>query len=445
MEHTPLYSALLHHRELGRASFHTPGHKGNPLALPQDLLSLDFTELPDTDSLFEADGVIAQAEQHAAQVFGTNATLFSAGGCTLCIQAMLRLCSMNNKRAVVVSRVLHRSAVNAMALLDLTPVWLMPKQSAGEGLPGRITPESVRAALEQNPDAAAVYLTSPDYFGVVSPIQEIAEVCRSFQVPLLVDNAHGAHLWYTSLPHPLTQGATMTADSPHKTLPVLTGGAWLQISEERFVADAKQAMALFGSTSPSYPVMASLDRAVHWLETEGKTAYAALEQTVSNLRVFARSLGYTLPLGPCDPTRLSLCTRQLGISGVELAECFRKHGVEPEHWDDEAVVLIATPWNTPSDFERLRTAMEAGIHLPKTTVLPHPPLPALPEMVCSPREAMFAPQERILLKDSIGRIAADTACPCPPGIPVVMPGERITAEAVSFLERYGFLDVKVVK
>lgn len=445
MNNTPLYDALCQHRDLHRASFHTPGHKSNPSAFPQDLLQLDFTELPDTDSLYEAEGAILQAERHAAEVLGTKRTVFSSGGCTLCIQAMLRLVSMGGKRKVILSRVLHRSAVNTLALLDLEPVWLSPEQDAGAGLPGRVQPEDVAAALAAHPDAAAVYVTSPDYFGVLAPIGEIAAECRKYDVPLIVDNAHGAHLFYTSQPHPITLGAAMTADSPHKTLPVTTGGAWLQIKDDRFLEEAKNAMALFGSTSPSYVTMTTLDLCAAWLEQHGKEAYAKLEQTTAELKKTALALGYTLPLGAVDPTRLSLGTGALGINGNALAECFRASGVEPEHWDDENVVLIATPFNTEEDFAKLRRAMEQGVLLPKTTAEPHPPLPALPEIVCSPREAVFAPWEIVPLTEAVGRIAAEAACPCPPGVPVVMPGERITKEITVFLQRYGFSTAKVIK
>ncbi|MDD5953050.1 MAG: DegT/DnrJ/EryC1/StrS family aminotransferase [Oscillospiraceae bacterium] len=445
MEQTPLVNALRRHQAKRQAAFHTPGHKGNPSALPKDLLSLDFTELPDTDSLFEASGPILAAERHAAKVLGTHRTLFSAGGCTLCIQAMLRLVSMHEKRKIIASRVLHRSAVNTMALLDLEPVWLMPTPNAGPGVPGRVTAQTVAQALQAHPDAGAVYLTSPDYFGVLSPIQEIAAVCRQFSVPLLVDNAHGAHLFYTSQPHPLTAGAAMTADSPHKTLPVLTGGAWLHLSDDRFDDSAKDAMALFGSTSPSYPIMASLDLCADWLSRHGKEAYPVLEQQVAALKEKARALGYTLPQGDCDPTRLSLGTGQLSLDGVALAQQFRQNGVEPEHWDSDNIVFIATPWNTPEELDRLSLAMERAAQTSPAPRKTHPPLPSLPKAVLSPRQAMFAPWEVVPLSQAVGRIASDAACPCPPGVPVVMPGERITEEITSFLHRYGFLTAKVVK
>lgn len=439
----PLYEALLRHRELQRASFHTPGHKSAPGALPSDLFALDYTELPDTDSLYESSGAIWEAEQEAARLFGVERTLISSGGCTLCIQAMLRLAAPDGG-TVIAGRVLHRSAVNAMALLGIRPVWAFPSRSAGPDLPGRVTTAEIGRALQDHPDAKAVYLTSPDYYGVLSDIPGIAALCREHGVPLLVDNAHGAHLKFLKQDlHPASLGASMTACSAHKTLPVLTGGAWLNIAEKAYADGAKAAMALFGSTSPSYPIMASLDLARDWLERCGTETYARLEEQVAGLRKLSLSRGITVPEGSCDPTRLSLRTASIGLTGREAADHFRRCGVEPEYADGAYLVLIPTPFNSPEDFERLR---EAILTLPTKAPLEDSLfLPAPPPVCCSPREAVLAQCEEIPLKDAAGRIAAESACPCPPGIPVVMPGEKITEESREFLLRYGFFSIKVLK
>lgn len=253
----PLYDALVHHRNLGRASFHTPGHKNNPEALPQDLYSLDFTELPDTDSLFDASGPIMQAEKLASEFFGTARTCFSAGGCTLCIQAMFRL-ALPEGGKVLCSRVIHRSAVNAMAL--------------------------------------------------------------------------------------------------------------------------------FGSTSPSYPVMASLDCARAWLQAN-PNAFLPLQEKVAEIKKLAQRRGIALPAGKGDPARITLNTASIGLHGTEAAELFRKAGVEPEYADADYVVLIATPFNTEKDFMRLKSAIE---NLPCGRPLPaHPSLPALPPVKEGLREAVL--------------------------------------------------------
>ena len=425
---TPLYTALLQHKALNRASFHTPGHKNNSFSLPQDLLSLDFTELPDTDSLFEADGPILEAEQLAAKLFGAARTCISAGGCTLCIQAMFRLAAPNGG-TVVCSRVVHRSAVNTMALLDLQPVWAMPAD--------------LISTIEKHTDAKAVYVTSPNYYGELLDIPAIAATCKKWNIPLLVDNAHGTHLMFTQPKlHPLALGASMTACSAHKTLNVLTGGAWLNIADERFAADAKAAMALFGSTSPNYPVMASLDLARAWLETH-KDQYGDLQKRVSEIKETAAQCGLAEQTGLTDPTRITLNTASIGLSGTAAAEIFRGAGVEPEFADAAHVVLIATPFNTESDFSRLADAIEL---LPVRQPLPvHPALPPLPLVKTSLRSAVFALSEAVTLEHAVGRIAAEAACPCPPGVPVVMPGEEVTKEIVEFLRGYGFFSIKVLK
>jgi len=426
--HTPLYTALLRHKEQDRASFHTPGHKNNPSALPSDLLSLDFTELPDTDSLFEAGGPILEAEQLTAKLFGAERSCISAGGCTLCIQAMLRL-AVPNGGTVICSRVVHRSAVNTMALLDLQPVWAMPKDLV--------------TVIGLHPEAKAVYVTSPNYYGEILDIPAIAQACRQYDIPLLVDNAHGAHLMFTEPKlHPLALGASMTACSAHKTLNVLTGGAWLNIADKRFVEGAKDAMALFGSTSPNYAVMASLDLCRAWLETH-KNAYAELQKQVTALKEIAAGCGIAMPTGLTDPTRLTLNTGSIGMSGTAAAEIFRGAGVEPEYADGTHLVLIATPFNTEADFTRLSDAITM---LPVRTPLPEgEPLPPLPPVKTSLRTAMFAPWETVSLEVAEGRISGAAACPCPPGVPIVMPGEEITKEAIDFLHRYGFFSAKVLK
>ncbi len=424
----PLYDALLRHRQLGRASFHTPGHKNNLEALPQDLLSLDYTELPDTDSLFEADGAIWEAERLAAKLFGAERTCISAGGCTLCIQAMFRLAAPNGGK-VICARTVHRSAVNTMALLDLQPVWAMPEDLVTE--------------IGRNPDAKAVYVTSPNYYGQLLDIPALAGACREHGIPLLVDNAHGTHLMFTEPKlHPLALGASMTACSAHKTLNVLTGGAWLNIADSRFADGAKDAMALFGSTSPNYAIMASLDLARAWLEVH-KGEYKKLQNRAAGIKEAAKEHGIGLPGGLTDPTRITLNTGTIGLTGTSAAEIFRGAGAEPEYADARHVVFIATPFNEEADFVRLEDALDV---LPVRDPLPElPALPPLPPVRTTLREALFAPSQAVPLNKAVGKIAAEAACPCPPGVPIVMPGEEVTEEAVDFLRGYGFFTIKVLK
>lgn len=440
---TPLYSALLAHQKKKRSSFHTPGHKNSKKIFQNDLYELDYTELPDTDSLFEAEGCILKAEEAAAKAFFSLLCVLSAGGCTMCIQAMFRLAAPNGGK-MVCGRVIHRCAVNTMALLGIDPVWVMPEPNAGEGLAGRVTPDGVRRALEDTPEAKGVYLTSPDYYGVISDIQGIAGVCKEYGVPLLVDNAHGAHLGYLRENlHPIHLGASMAACSAHKTLPVLTGGAWLQINDSRYLDGVKEAMNLFGSTSPSYPVMASLDLCRAWLQEEGKAAFEKLEARVVPIKKLIQEKGMALPAGVVDPVRITLNTARIGLKGQQAAQWLREYGVEPEYADDGFVVLIPTPFNTEEDFQRVEGAIKA---MPVAAPLSiERRIPPVPERAVSPRQAVLSPSEEVPMAQAVGRIAAQAACPCPPGVPVVMPGEVITEKAAEFLIRYGFSSAKVLK
>lgn len=447
---SPILNAITEHNKKERSAFHMPAHKGGAgcLAPLAAALKLDVTEIPDTGSLFDGEGATAEAEILAAGLFGTAGSFMSAGGCTLCIQAMLRLAAPEGGK-IICGRVIHRSASNAMALLGLDPVWVMPDNSAGAGFAGRITAGGVSAALQKNPDAKAVYITSPDYFGVMSDIAAISKEAGKFGVPVLVDNAHGAHLKFidNSL-SPLTRGAAMSADSAHKTLPVLTGGAWLKIADEKYLPGARDALALFGSTSPSYLIMLSLDLCRAWLSECGAEELIKLAIKVEELKELARNIGLVLPKGECDPLRIAFNPELSGLSGEKAGELFRESKIEPEYAGPGGVILIPSPFNTGKDFDRLRVAMgDLSGHMKKdkkpfkAMALPQSP----PEAVLSPRMALTAEKCIVPVKKSAGRIAVQAVCPCPPAIPLVLPGEKITDDAAELLYEYGIINITVVK
>mgnify|MGYP002581250596 CR=1 FL=1 len=418
---SPLYNALIKHEKLNRASFHTPGHKSSGIINP-NLLNLDFTELPDTDALFEANGVILECEKNLARLFGATRTLISAGGCSLAIMTMIRLATKNGGK-LLCGRNIHRSAVNAMTLLGIEPIWISPINNGF--FTGRIDAGEVRKALSENSDICGCYITSPTYYGEISDIHAISEVCREYDIPLLVDNAHGSHLKFLSRNiHPITLGASMTACSVHKTLPVLTGGALLNISDSRFIEGAKEAMSLFASTSPSYPIMASIDLCSDYI-SKNPDIYKRLEPIISDIKSTADSIGIIQPKEICDPLRLALNTSSIGISGESAGEFFRSMGVEPEFADKENVVFICTPFNSKEDFSRLKNSILALPSLEKDFIAEEKRKTSLPKRVMSLREAVLGKSEFVPKERAVGRISADTACPCPPGIPVYMPGELI--------------------
>ena len=447
--YAPLYASLLEYARENPARFHMPGHKGGELSplygVFGDSLNFDVTELPETDSLFEDNGAILEAERLAAREYGARDTLFSAGGSTLCIQAMLRLVSKEGGK-IICARNIHRAAANAMALLGLEPVWVWPRPFENSGLPGEILPEDIEAAADANGDAAAVFLTSPDYYGVMSDIAGISAVCRKHNIPLLVDNAHGAHLSCLEGPlHPIAQGADMTCDSAHKTLPTLTGGAFLQINSPLFSrTDAKDAMTLFGSTSPSYFIMLSLDLARAWMARDGKAAFAGLAKKVAAFRGKCASLGFFTPREAVfDPVRITIDTASRGIPGTAAALHFRRHGVSPEMSDGRHIVLIPTPFNTDGDFARLEAALDG---LATGAPIPLPSFPCeKPGRIIGMRQALMSQNETVDVSVCRGRVAAEAKCPCPPCVPVVMPGELISETMVISLKSYGVLKIKVVK
>lgn len=442
------YESLKKYKRIGRSSFHTPGHKGN-FFKSRDLLSLDFTELPLTDSLYEASGIITEVEKNIEKLYNSKRSIISCGGNTLCIQTMLRLATKKGKN-VICDRVLHRSAVSAMALLDINPVWIRRDFGKESLLAEKINIDSLKKHLNLNKSFDAFYTTSPSYHGILQDIKEISDLCAAYSVPVLVDNAHGSHLMFTSKNlHPITHGASLCADSAHKTLPVLTGGAWLHINDNSFIKGAKNAMALFGSTSPSYPIMSSMDICLSWLASYDKKEFFNLESRVKNIKNLARDMEIYVPRDEIsDPTRIVLGTWKIGYSGYEFREHLYKYKIEPEMCDEKYVVLIATPFNTKEDWKRLRKAISSvkpKSNCDKNLYEEFFISDDLPEIKASIREAVMYEGIYIDIDSSKNRIAADIVCPCPPGIPVVMPGEKIGEAEYKALKRYGISEIYVLK
>ncbi len=427
---TPIYSRLLEHKTLDYSPFHTPGHKNN--FFKENLFELDLTELPDTDALYEADGIILETEKNLAKLFSAKRSLISSGGCTLAIQTMLKLACQRGKK-MLFARNIHRSAVNACALLGITPKWILPK-SDNFLFTGRVLPEDVEKEFIKDTEISALYITSPDYYGEITDIKALSEICRKYGKLLLVDNAHGSHLAFLKEnQHPVHLGADMSACSLHKTLPVLTGGAVLNIANAEFAENAKNAMSLFGSTSPSYPIMASIDICCKYMSEKGISAYRKLEERVLQIKQLAENLGIIQPDGLCDNTRICISTPNI----ENQIDFFHSHKIESEFCDGRNAVFICTPFNSERDLKRLENAI-SQIHGHPETV---PFTFTLPETALTPREAILAESELVSVKNAVGRISADSACPCPPGIPVVMPGEVIDSNIIHLLDESDLIHV----
>ena len=433
---TPIADFVRRYAAQGTARLHMPGHKGSSL-FPLGFERLDITEIEGTEGLIEA------SEERASALFGSGATLYATGGASHCVRALVYLALLSRPAGtppvILAARNAHKSFLYAAALCGAEVVWLFGENRASL-CACEITPEALERALKAlSAPAAGVYVTSPDYLGNLADTFALAEVCGKFGTPLLADNAHGAYLKF--LPrslHPLDLGAAACCDSAHKTLPVLTGGAYLHISRKApaaFRENAREALALFGSTSPSWLTLSSLDLTNRAL-AEGYSA--RLAETVSRLdalRAELRSAGWQV--GDGDPLRLTLRGE-----GRAIASRFREGGVEPEYADRDFCVLMASPDNPPADFSRIAAALGRND-------LPTPPRPSLPpgecRRVCSIREALFAPQERISVSAAVGRICGAPAVSCPPAVPVVAAGERVSAEAAALLEYYGIGEIVVLK
>lgn len=443
---TPILDFVRRYAEKNGMRFHMPGHKGKAhLGCEQ----LDITEIKGADVLYDATGIIEASEQNATALFGSAHTFYSTEGATLAIKAMLATVATQLPRGaqlhILAARNVHKSFLYGAALLDAKVTWLYPTKAA-HLCACPLLADDVKSALsacEEKPHA--VYLTSPDYLGNVADIAAIAAVCEGFGVPLLVDNAHGAYLNFLSPSrHPIALGATMCADSAHKTLPVLTGGAYLHIAKkapEAYLKGARDALSLFASTSPSYLILQSLDRCNAYLAGEYPTALAETAARIAGVRAVLSSHGYCVLEG--EPMKVVIEATKSGYTGEALADILRENGIEPEFADKEFLVLMCTEGNGEAELLHLCTVL---CSVPLGAALPQKQLPTIrPVPSLSIREAMLSPCETVPLSPAQGRICAAPTVSCPPAVPIAVAGEYIDADVVALLRHYGVDKIKVVK
>ncbi len=438
---TPVADFVQQYAASGALRLHMPGHKGVGTLGCE---ALDITEIAGADALYEASGILDESERNAAALFGSGRTLYSTEGSSQCIRAMLYLavtCRPSGTAPVIVAaRNVHKAFVYAAALCGAEVVWLWPDAPVSSLCACPVTPAALEHALCASPaPPCAVYVTSPDYLGNLQDLPALAAVCRRHGLPLLVDNAHGAYLRFCAgQRHPLQCGAAICCDSAHKTLPVLTGGAYLHIARsapDGFSEGAKAAMALFGSTRPSYLPLASLDLCNRRLAEDYPALLSEAARRALALRHTLAAAGWQTEAG--DPLHLTLRG-----DGLALSQRLRAANIEPEYADRDTLVLLLSP----------EICAEADARVPAALGrcnVPSAPRHALPcargETVMPPRAALFAPHETIPAARASGRICAAPTVACPPAIPIAVSGERIGADALFLFDYYGIRTVEVLR
>jgi arginine decarboxylase len=435
----PLADAVAAFLADGRITpFTTPGHKRAP-HLADDLLRLDLPLSAGADDLHVRGGVLARAEALAADLWGAGYCRFCLNGSTQGNQALALALGRPGDR-VVVSRNMHKSVFAGLVLAGLEPVWVRPDIDEESGLALRIPPRRVGEALADEPEARAVFLVEPSFVGVLSDVAAIAETCSAAGVPLVVDQAWGAHLgFHPGLPpHTLALGADALVTSAHKTLAAFTQGAYLLAGPGRLDAGRlDEAFEALHTTSPSAAILASLDRARRMLATRGAELLGRALELAARLRGELQSVDGLLVVPSDDPTKLALALAGTGADGLEVEADLFAEGIRLELANRDLLVPLLTIGDTEESVERLAglllRSLERRRGKPRKPGAASAVWAVQPEVALGPREAFFAPREPVPIAQAPGRIAAETVAPYPPGIPAIAPGEVVTATLVEAL------------
>ncbi|BAY86200.1 Orn/Lys/Arg decarboxylase [Calothrix parasitica NIES-267] len=452
---TPLLDAIISNAKRPHAAFYTPGHKqGKGISsklinyFGKSIFTADLTELAELDCLFAAEGVIKQAQQLAADAFGASQTWFLVNGSTCGIEAAI-LATCNNNDKIILPRNIHSSVISGLILSGAIPIFINPEYDTNLNIAHSITVESLSKALRKHPDAKAVMMVYPTYYGVCGDIKTIAEQTSKYDIPLIVDEAHGSHFaFHPELPvSALSAGADLTVQSIHKTLGAMTQASMLHIQGERInINRLNKALQLTQSTSPSYLLLASLDAARHQIAIHGQELLTQTLQLATQARNQINQIPglSTLSFSPCpllslDNTRLTAIVSELGITGFEAEEILdEKFNITPEFADTKTVTFIISLGNTASDIELLVKAFKTlALEFRKPLLeIKKRSLSSIPEsntFHLSPRQAFFSSTETVPIQEAINRISAETVCPYPPGIPLLIPGEKISSTTVEHL------------
>lgn len=456
---TPLFDAIVDYANDNKVSFHTPGHKhgrGIPKGfrsfVGDNVFKLDLSVMSEVDSLHEPSTVIKDAQILAAKAYGADYSFFLVNGTTGGNQAMiLSVCDPGDK--IIIPRNAHKSVISAVILAGADPVYIMPKIDETSDLILNLTAAQVEEACRQHPDAKAVLITSPTYFGLTADLEAIAEVVHQYDKILLVDEAHGAHLhFHPSFPKSaIDSGADMCVQSTHKHLAALSQGSMLHVKGVRVdILRLKTTLQMLQTTSPSYVILGSLDLSRYQMVHEGEKMLAetislcekAREEInkVPGLSCLTREQVKKIPGLDLDVTKLTVSTKGLPCMGYDMAKILNsEYGIQTEMSDFHNILLFVSIGNTPKDLKKFTKALrkivvdykDMFMNTKKRKRIVFPTF--VPKKELNPREALTKLTRKIPFKRSVGKVCAEIICPYPPGIPVLCPGEVVTQEIYNYL------------
>ena len=450
---------LLQHKDRQPVSFHMPGHKGSAIyrehgysPFLDSIMDCDITEIPGADNLFQTEGVLKHTMDRYSSLYGTKESYLlvngSSGGL---IAAILTAVPRGGK--LVMARNCHKSIFNALSLGDITPVYAYPQTVEAYGILGSVSPAEVARCLDEHPDASAVILPSPNYYGICSDVAAIAEEVHSRGKVLIIDQAHGAHLNFFAKHHlpgfpacAEAAGADLVINSIHKTLASFTQTALLNLCTDRVDKyDLEDRLQAVESSSPSYPMMASLDLNADLMENHGEALmkdwaenlqwfYETAEKEVPGIRIMRHEL--------LDATKLNIDMSAYGLNGNELEERLMERDIFVELVTGNILMCMTGIGNRRCDFEKLLEALKeiaAGRQCTEQK-------PQQPRAVTASLEMTAVPvrKERVKLEDAAGRVCASSVIPYPPGIPIVCPGEIFDEEVIAYIAARRRAEEKVI-
>jgi arginine decarboxylase len=456
---TPIIDALQEWVNNSHAPFYTPGHKlgigMNPILTERwgaAVFGWDLPELPGLDNLQAPAGVISQAQTLAAAVFGAQQTWFLVNGSTTgVIAAILATCGEGEK--IILPRNIHSSAIAGIIHAGAVPIFINPEYDRQLDIAHSITPDSVKLALEQHPDAKAVMVVYPTYYGACGDLAAIAEIVHDYQIPLLVDEAHGAHFgFHPDLPPAaLTKGADLAVQSTHKLLGSLTQSAMLHVNSSLIdVEKIGRSLRLLQSTSPSYLLLASLDAARQQMALNGEKL---MTETIELAQIASAEIDRIVGLSVVkldqnipgckylDPTRITVTVTGLNLTGFAADDILTSEfGIVAELPSMRHLTFIISLGNRKKDIDRLiwgltQLASKYAKNTPLNLEYIDLQDQVLTRMAIIPRQANQSPQISVSANLAIGQISAESICPYPPGIPILIPGEIITVEALTYLHQ----------